>query len=122
MKRYPVDVEWVHVLQTLADAHPNEVRGRHVAGIWWRNRLMAVGMNRRKSHTIQQGFGHRSAHLHAEMDAIKNFRKKLPLRELHRATLVVVRIRAGQLANSKPCSGCERALERWGVRRVWWSE
>jgi tRNA(Arg) A34 adenosine deaminase TadA len=51
---------------------------------------------------------------HAEVRAMK----KVPPSALHGATLYVARSCGGKWGDSRPCSSCDRAIRKAGVRRV----
>lgn len=82
-----------------------------------------MGFNQRKTHplAIQYGKNEWSVYLHAEINAIRNALKRHNLSVLSNSTLVVVRIKAGKLAYSKPCIGCQRAINEFNIKRVVWS-
>ena len=58
--------------------------------------------------------------LHAEINAIKNFKKKNGS-DLRRTTLVVLRIYNGKLGESKPCSCCINYIKDHHIKQVTYS-
>jgi len=58
---------------------------------------------------------------HAEVAAIQNCRKK-DRQNLSDATLLVVRIsKEGEPKLSKPCANCKKQIEKYGIKRVFYS-
>lgn len=106
----------------LEEYHPNHYRIRHIAGIWYKNRLIALGYNQKKTHPLQERYKKNpySVHIHAEIDAIKNFLKTHSVSNLSGATLVVISVRNsdGAFRNSCPCDGCTRAIAAFSIKRV----
>lgn len=90
---------------------------KHAAAIYLGNRLVGMGVNKMKSHPLQAKFGKNSEaiYIHAEIDAIRNALKRINLIDLENATLYVTKNKA---TNSKPCSGCQRALAHYGITKV----
>jgi hypothetical protein len=102
----------------------HKVRCNHVAGIWLDNRLVAIGRNRKKSHPLQARFADRPQriYLHAEIDAIVDFLTKFHISNCASAEMIVIRLDAeGNLADSKPCAGCQKALITFGFKDIEWS-
>lgn len=98
---------------------------RMCAGIFHRSRLLALGVSQKKSHPLQARFAHRPdcIYLHAEVAAIVNFLQRHPPMEMVGKDMVVVRAKRGQAARwvmgaSRPCPGCRRALEHYGLSTV----
>lgn len=93
---------------------------KHAAAIYVGNRLVGVGVNKMKSHPLQAKFGRNSdaIYIHAEIDAIRNALKRIPLADLENATLYVAKARA---TNSKPCEGCQKAIIHFGIKKVFWT-
>jgi tRNA(Arg) A34 adenosine deaminase TadA len=64
-------------------------------------------------------------HLHAEICAIKNALRTIDQAELSKATLYVARAKYDGCARAKviqgmakPCCGCSRALNHYGISRI----
>ena len=74
----------------------------HVAMIFNGRKLLAIGQNR----VADRGRRHT---VHAEIDAIHSLGD---LSKLRGATLVVIRLAASGIRNSKPCSACECVLQK----------
>lgn len=84
-----------------------------------RNKVIAYGFNKYKTHPLQAKFG-RNAHsicLHSEIDAIVNANR---INEnLQGKTMIVARtLKNGERALAAPCSGCIAAMEEYGFKRV----
>lgn len=100
-----------------------KTRCNHVAGIYYNERLIAWGRNKKKSHPLQARFSDRLGriYLHAEIDAIATFLRSLSIYALAETEMVIIRLKANELASSKPCLGCERALITFNLKDVRWS-
>jgi tRNA(Arg) A34 adenosine deaminase TadA len=89
-------------------------------------RVVSIGYNKRKTHPLAAQFSKKpdsNIYLHAEIDAIRlairNTRTSADFRD---CDLYVARVlKDGTVANSKPCSGCERAIVHFGFHAVYWS-
>lgn len=115
----------IETLLALSSLHPNNLRTKHIAGLFIRNRLMAVGFNRRKSHPFQKKFGRNehSIYLHAEIDAIVSA-SRLAI-DFERCDLIVIRLKPihrgskkEKLSPSAPCKGCTRCISAFGIKNV----
>lgn len=85
------------------------------------NRVISFGHNKRKSHPLQIKYSKNSEsiYLHAEIDAIKNALKEVDSSILDKSTLYVARTKKnGDEGLSKPCKGCRKAIEAFGINRV----
>lgn len=122
-----------HILDTLkliAMDIPTVARKRVVAGIVHRNKLLSVGVCSYDTHPLSYKFSkdrNRTIHMHAEVDAIKNYLKKhKDLDFLSSCSMYVVRMRIidGKFVTglAKPCEGCARAIRKFGIRNVEWTE
>lgn len=101
-------------------AEKSTVKFQHSATIYLGNQIIAIGVNQLKSHPLQARFGKNadSIYLHAEIDAIRNALKVVPMHELHNVTMYVARA-DGKL--SKPCKGCQRAIVHFGITNIHWT-
>lgn len=104
------------------------VRGRYkiAAGIYFRNQLKVIGVNRYKTHPIMLGGEYRKEqiYLHAEADAIvKATRLCLPLDQ---CSLLVVRVKRCKgnwvEALAKPCKGCMNLISKFELKEVSWTQ
>jgi tRNA(Arg) A34 adenosine deaminase TadA len=85
------------------------------------NRVISFGHNQRKTHPLQTKFAKNpeAIYLHAEIDAIKNALKEVDSSFLEQCTLYIARTKKnGDEGISKPCKGCNKAIEAFGIRRV----
>ena len=107
-------------LHTLMQTYQKQFRCQHIAGIWLKGALIAVGVNQRKTHTLQLKYGKNkwTLYLHAEVDAIKNFLQTHRVASLRTARMYVYR---SGFRSSKPCLGCQRAIANFGIRKVYWT-
>lgn len=103
-------------------------RSRHASAILYRNRLIALGTNRLKSHPFQTRYQTRpnAIYLHAEVAAIRRAIQHLTPKELTRSTLISVRVKYDHQLRprwgmSKPCEGCQRAIAEFGIRNVFFT-
>lgn len=102
-------------------------RIKMAAGVVYKNRLIATGVNSYKTHPMMLQTGYRSDQifLHAETDAIKNALKKINTVQLEKCELYVVRVKHPNkyskeyvTAMAKPCSGCEKTIATFGIQRI----
>lgn len=107
----------------------DELRGReldpdltshHAAVIVSGGRVQSVGINKHKKNGFIKSFQHHDfCNTHAECDAVLKARRKIDLRN---AKIYVARLRKdGQIGNSKPCEMCALVLQRYGIRRVYYT-
>lgn len=99
------------------------VKGKYkmAAGVFYKNRLVAVGLNQYKTHPImlQGNYREGQVYLHAEADAIVKASKLVDLSQCH---MHVVRVtKGGRLALAKPCLGCFHLLNIFGLKEVTWT-
>lgn len=118
--------------QTLTDLAVANIGIRNriklAAGVVYKNRLVAVGINSYKSHPLMTKFGKNpeAIYLHAEVDAIKNALRVLSLQELEKSDILVVRVKKDghdyKTCLAKPCEGCARAIEAFNLRNLYYTE
>lgn len=121
------------IVSTLRQAAiDNDINMRHklAAGIVYKKSLVALGLNSYKTHPLMLRYGKndQSLFLHAEIDVIKNALKTLEVSDLEQCDLYVYRVKkAAQYSPrwitglARPCSGCQRAIEAFGVRNVFYT-
>lgn len=100
---------------------PNNVQHFHQAMITKRNKILAISHNILGSRSRGCGFSDQT--MHAEKSVVK---KLGDFSQLNGAVLYVYRYNAhGELRDSKPCSDCQRFLEKcmseYGLRKVVYS-
>jgi deoxycytidylate deaminase len=116
-------------LTTLAIENPG-VSGKYklAAGIIYKRRLVATGINSYKTHTMMMNKGYREEqiHLHAETDAIKNALRYLSVEQLSQSSLYVVRVkkegRKWVHGLAKPCCGCMNWIAQYNIKEVEYTE
>ncbi len=103
------------------------IRAKLAAAVVIKNEIVSIGFNRRKSHPFQAQFqsNDKQIYLHAETDAINRALKYITKEELKKATLYVARVKYRDnktkraiWAESKPCSGCQKAIHSHGIKAV----
>jgi tRNA(Arg) A34 adenosine deaminase TadA len=105
--------KFAKVALELAAEADHDVTHQLCALVVLKNRVLSVGYNQPKTHTISADT--KMQQLHAEMHAII----RCPDEDLRGAEIVVARCRpSGNPGLAKPCPVCEGILRRSGVRRV----
>jgi len=122
------DEKILHMLGKAAEAYEDHgMRQRHAAAIVIRNEIIAIGFNRKKTHPFQARFQthETQVYLHAETDVINRALRYVTPEELKKAKLYVARVKYTDniskksiWAESKPCKGCQRAIESYGIKDV----
>jgi tRNA(Arg) A34 adenosine deaminase TadA len=98
---------------------------RHTAAITYKNRFVAFGHNRRKTHPLAFKYSRnpeKNAYLHAEVDCIRNALNVVDVDQLGKCTLYVCRIyKNNSLALSRPCWACADCCEAFNIKEVIYS-
>lgn len=103
---------------------------RLAAAVAIRGHVMALGNNQLKSHPFHLRFGKNADSLfwHAETHCIHNFIRRHDADLLQKATLYVVRLkrpfersRDFVKGMARPCKGCMRCIQDFGVPRIVYS-
>ena len=110
----------------IAESLPLSANARVAAAIVIANEIVAIGVNENKTHPMAKRFGKndKAITLHAEISAIKNALRVISVKELSRSTLYIARARMAYrdgpfvTGNAKPCAGCRRAIETFGINKV----
>ena len=124
MRKKKLDKIFKH-LKTLALSNDGFKNYKLAACIEYRNDIIAYGFNQTKTHPFQAKFAkHQEAiYLHAEVHAIYNALKKLPVEELSKCTLYVMRVnKEGEALISCPCKGCQMAINTFNIKHVYFTE
>jgi tRNA(Arg) A34 adenosine deaminase TadA len=113
--------------EALELARKNEVEGlpKMAAIISKRKRIIATGLNSRKTHPMMQRFtdNHLKVCLHAEIAAITNALKTHTEKQLKGSQIFVARVlKDGSRGIAKPCAVCQKALDEYGITSVYWTE
>lgn len=118
-------------LFNLARDHRPENLSSLVASIYIGNRLVSYGFNNRKTHPLQFKYSKNDSAIciHAEIDAIRNALRSVPLEALRGASLYIARAKAPAPRKpktlrglAKPCAGCARAIVAFGIQHVYYTE
>ena len=116
----------LHTLAKIAEAN-DESNIRFAAAVVYRNKIVSVGYNRMKSHPFQAKYAKNSEaiYLHAEVHAIKNALREIPVEDLPKCELYITRVKRPRSHSdgfiwglSKPCAGCQRAIAEFGIKRT----
>lgn len=102
---------------TLKLARNNDIgTSKHAAVIFRKNRILAKGVNRYKTHPLGSGYHNR---LHAEIDALLRVLKHHKV-DLSKCSIYVARVNnQGEPRMSKPCKDCMRILRKYGLSVFW---
>jgi tRNA(Arg) A34 adenosine deaminase TadA len=118
------------VLSKIADALEPVSNASIAAAVVYKNSVVAVGINQRKSHPFAAQFrkNEHAIYLHAETDAIKNALKHISVEELSKASLYIARTKQVSSTDdtriwglAKPCEGCQKAIATFGIRNVYYT-
>lgn len=121
------DLEIIDILKVMAGDNENDIGPRLAACVTYKGKIVAFGLNKRKSHPLQLLYGKNkeSWFLHAEIDAIQKATKRLDNYEFTRSNLYVARVKfessiSRKLVNglARPCIGCARCIAAFGFKKV----
>lgn len=116
----------IEELKKIAMQLPRVARARVAAAIVI-NGSQWVGYNSIKSHPFQKRFAsnENAIHLHAEIDAIRNFLSCYSAARIRHTTLYIARMKYEDQTKkimipglAKPCVGCQRAIATFGIKNV----
>ena len=104
-------------------------RARLAACLVYKNEIISVGYNQKKSHPFQKQFGknEEAIFLHAETAAIVNAVKTHDLETIKKSSMYVLRLkRVGKSpvlvqGLAKPCIGCQRAVAQFDISDVYYT-
>lgn len=122
--------KYLNTLGQIASAVEPVATSRLAAAIVYKNEIVAVGINKNKSHPLQKRFSKNtnSIFLHAEIDVIKNALRVISQDELSKSTLYVCRMKYPVGTKSRmirgmacPCPGCSKAIAAFNIPRVIYS-
>jgi deoxycytidylate deaminase len=121
------DEKYIRHFAKLAESSKPVRRARMVAGLVYKNDIVATGTAQLKTHPFQSKFGKNEAaiYLHAEIDCIKNALKVTSKIDIAKSTLYVAR-RKFLHTDRKffenglacPCSGCCSAIVAFDIPRT----
>lgn len=111
------------LLHELAENTNDGVRSsRHAAAICYKGMVLAWGVNSYKTHPMMLLYGknEESIFLHAEIDALIRAVASYGTDLLKDCSLYVLRLnKKGEVAQSCPCSGCQKAIEAFQIKKVY---
>ncbi len=126
-----MNYKYFEILKTIAEDIEPVARMRLAACLVYKNNIIAVGTNKKKSHPLQRKFGKNvdSIFLHAEIDCILNALKRVDPKELKKYVLYVQRIKRKDTYSknyfisglAKPCIGCQKAIAQFEIKQVYYS-
>ena len=98
----------------------------HAAAVVYKGRILAVGLNKRKTHPTMKKFqkNHRPnrIYLHAEVDAIIRTINLHGEEILKSSDLYVLRTtKSGKIGTSEPCNGCRDTINFYQLKHVYWT-
>ena len=97
---------------------------RHISAVVYKRKIVSIGSCQMKTDTFMLNFqtNEHKIFRHAEIDAIKRAINIHGEEFLESCDLYVMRIgRNGKIANSKPCVGCQKAIDHYKFKRVFWT-
>jgi deoxycytidylate deaminase len=105
--------------------HPTirNMRSCHVAFLVFKGKIIKIGFNSPKTHpfNLQHPYHHRdnsNSGLHAELSVCL----KMQQDDLSKYSLIVIRHNLNmELAESKPCLGCQSIIKQFGIADVYYS-
>ena len=99
-----------------------EHRCSHIAFLIRCGKIVHIGTNSCKSHpeTLKYDYkDHQKVGIHAELSVCMKSGKE----NLKDYSMVVLRVdRKGNLANSRPCCGCQSVIKQFNIGDVWYSD
>lgn len=99
-----------------------EHRCSHIAFLIRKNKITHIGTNSCRTHpeTLKYDYkNHQLVGIHAELSVCMKSGKE----NLRDYKMVVLRVdRNGNLANSKPCCGCQSVIKQFNIGEVWHSD
>jgi len=103
--------------EAFSQALKSDMNFNHGAVVIYRGRIIGKGYNYYLNSNCKE-----RASIHAEVSAINDAMKKLPVNELKKCELVIIRVNnAGECMNSKPCCNCEKYINKFCLKKVYHS-
>lgn len=96
---------------------------RHASAITYKKQILALGVNSRKTHPLSSKYnGPEKVCLHSELAAIIQVINQHGSDILKRCSLWNLRLtKGGNIGTSKPCAGCQKAVDAFGIKRVFYT-
>jgi len=107
------------------------VRGARIAAaVVRKGKVISYGFNHKKSHPFQAKFckNNHAVFFHAEVHAIKNALTTVDVNDLSKCELYIVRAKRDETNKkwisgmSKPCSGCQKCIDLFDLKSVYYSK
>lgn len=125
----PRDRRFLKFLDNEARNIEPNFRTRIVSLIVIKNQIISIGYNKEKTDpfVIKYQKNEDTEYLHAETHAIKKALRVLKKpNDLEKATMYIYRIKSNSKLElvsglAKPCSGCQKAIDNYRIRRVVYS-
>lgn len=112
-----IPVEQIQTATKIARETRHDMRSLHVSLISNKRKILAIGVNKRRTHSKAPQTEH-GRFLHAEVASIINCDRGA----LKGSHMYVVRIgKRGDLRMSKPCKFCQAAIMKAGIKVVYYS-
>ena len=120
------DLKVLTLLSKMAEAVPPIRSARIAAAIVIKNDIVSFGINQMKTHPFQAKYARndQAVYIHAENAAIMRALKKVDKEELRNATLYVARVKKpnNMWGMACPCEGCQKAIDKFGIKKVVYTE
>ena len=122
--------KYFNILEKIAEAVEPVAKQRLASLLVYKGEVIAVGYNKMKTHPFAKQFSKNASteYLHAEVDCIKNALRHINVDMLSKCTMYVLRVKRpfGLPHNfmrglSKPCCGCQRAIDQFGIKKVYFT-
>lgn len=106
------------LLEAMTEAKKSTMKiATHGALVILRNKIIARGHNKYSVSLSPSTYS-----IHAEVAAINNALMKVKRQDLRQAKLVVIRLtKEGCLSNSFPCKNCQDYINKFNIKRVYYS-
>ena len=105
--------------EALSQAMNSNMASLHGAVLVHRGKIVGKGYNK---YVFNSSNNKNTFSIHAEVCAIENALLKIPLCEIKKCDLVIIRInRNGEFMNSFPCKNCQRYIESIGIKTTHYS-
>lgn len=115
-------LNYLNILYIIANDVEPIKNSKMVASIIYKNNIISIGINQRKTHPFQKKYANNKyCLLHAEISAIKKALNRINLKELSKSTLYVCRRRKTGWGLAKPCNGCALAIYEFNIKNVFYS-
>lgn len=93
-------------------------KSKHFSFLVDKNKIVSIGWNRTKTHTLAHKMGYTWKYIHSELDCIIKFPYKPE--DLSGYIMFNTRIdRNQQIKIAKPCRFCQRTLNHFGIKTIY---